>query len=98
MIECVEKEPVIIAVYDGFWGSQGYLLPVDSFAITCQLCIDSGKIERELLIFHLKLEIIIAKHRTSLLLSSDEHTFLLDFTRKGLHPARAIKRCPLHTS
>ena len=48
-MECVEKEHVIIAVYDGFWGSQGYLLPVDSFAITCQLCVDSGKIERELL-------------------------------------------------
>jgi putative transposase len=34
----------------------------------------------------------MAKHRTSLLLSSDEHTFLLDLTRKGLHPAREIKR------
>ena len=49
IIECVEKEHVIIAVYDGFWRSQGYLLPVDSFAITCQLWVDSGKIERELL-------------------------------------------------
>ena len=45
----LKKEPVIIAVHDGFWGSQEHLLPVDSFAITCQLYIDSGKIERELL-------------------------------------------------
>lgn len=34
----------------------------------------------------------MAKHRTSLLLSSDDHPFLLNFTRKGLHPAREIKR------
>ena len=49
MIECVEKEPVIIAVYDGFWGSQGYLLPVDSFVITSHLStrVDAaGKGER----------------------------------------------------
>jgi len=39
-----------------------------------------------------KLEIIMAKHRTSLLLSADEHTLLLNLTRKGLHPAREIKR------
>jgi hypothetical protein len=52
IIECVEKEHVIIAVYEGFWGSQGYLLPVDSFAVTCQLWVDSGKIERELLVIH----------------------------------------------
>lgn len=48
-MEWVEKEHVIIAVYDGCWGSQGYLLPVDSFAITCQLWVDAGKLERELL-------------------------------------------------
>lgn len=34
----------------------------------------------------------MAKHRTSLILSSDEHTFLLNFTRKGLHSARELKR------
>lgn len=34
----------------------------------------------------------MAKHRTPLTLSEDERTFLLDFTRKGLHPAREIKR------
>jgi hypothetical protein len=52
IIECVEKEHIIIAVYDDFWGSQRYLLLVDSFAITCQLCVDSGKIEWELLIIN----------------------------------------------
>jgi len=50
MIECVEKEPVIIAVHDGFRRSQECLLPVDFFTTTCQLSIDSEKIERELLI------------------------------------------------
>lgn len=34
----------------------------------------------------------MAKHRIPLNLSKDERTFLLDFTRKGLHPAREIKR------
>ena len=34
----------------------------------------------------------MAKHRTPLKLSDDERTFLFDFTRKGLRPAREIKR------
>jgi putative transposase len=38
------------------------------------------------------MEMTMAKHRIPLNLSKDERTFLLDFTRKGLHPAREIKR------
>jgi transposase len=38
------------------------------------------------------MEMTMAKHRIPLNLSKDECTFLLDFTRKGLHPAREIKR------
>ena len=34
----------------------------------------------------------MAKHRTPLKLSDDERTFLFDFTREGLRPAREIKR------
>ena len=34
----------------------------------------------------------MAKHRTPLKLSDDERTFLFDFTRKGIRPAREIKR------
>ena len=37
----------------------------------------------------------MAKYRTPLTLSEDERTFLLDFTRKGVHPAREIKRARL---
>jgi putative transposase len=38
------------------------------------------------------MEITMAKHRTPLKLSDDERTFLFDFTRKGIRPAREIKR------
>ena len=37
----------------------------------------------------------MAKYRTPLTLSADERFFLLDFTRKGVHPAREIKRALL---
>jgi hypothetical protein len=33
----------------------------------------------------------MAKSRTPLTLSAEEHTFLLEFTRKGLLPAREFK-------
>ena len=39
-----------------------------------------------------KLEIIMAKHRTLLILSADEPPFLLNLTRKGIQPAQALKR------
>jgi putative transposase len=38
------------------------------------------------------MEITMAKPRTPLKLSDDERTFLFDFTRKGIRPAREIKR------
>jgi transposase len=38
------------------------------------------------------MEIPMARHRTPLKLSADERPFLVDFTRKGLRPAREINR------